>query len=208
MLRTAALSWRRFRESRPTLAQIIVFSAVNVGMTVLQLVLMPVLKLIFGMTPLVDQGFQAVDIGGYLLFDYPAGALPEGGGGLAYFLAVQATLAVAQIVNFFAQRSITFTSTSDPWRAAAWYTVAYVVISIGAAALQGLYKAPIYELFISGLGMGATGEALADGVTMLINALISCVVYFPILKIIFRDEKEENGDAAVEQPVEEKVLVG
>lgn len=178
--------WALFAATRQTLAQLIVFAVLNVGMTVLQLVLMPVMKALFGMTSLVDVGFQALPIGSdYYIFDYAAGPLPDGGGGLAYFLAVQLTLAIAQVLNFFAQRNITFKSNSNPWVAAAWYTLAYVVISFGAAALQGLYKAPVYDLFISVWGLGATGEAIADMVTMLINALISCAVYFPIFKIIF-----------------------
>jgi len=178
--------WALFAATRQTLAQLIVFAILNVGMTVLQLVLMPVSKALFGMTALVDTGFQALPIGSdYFVFDYAAGPLPDGGGGLAYFLAVQVTLAVAQVLNFFAQRNITFKSTSNPWIAAGWYTLAYVVISFGAAALQGLYKGPIYDLLITTWGLGTTGEAIADMTTMLINALISCAVYFPVFKIIF-----------------------
>ncbi|MCI2956863.1 hypothetical protein MN032_04085 [Agromyces atrinae] len=188
--------WRAFEHARPTLAQLIVFSLLNIGMTVPQLVLMPVFKMIFGMTSLVDVGFQAMQLGGsvggspFYIFDYAAGALPDGGGGLAYFLAVQITLAIAQVINFFAQRNITFKSNSNPWWAALWYALAYVIITFGAAALQSVYKAPVYELLISTWGWGATGETLADVTTMLINALISCAVFFPIFKIIFRRDPE------------------
>jgi len=198
--------WAAFAAARPTLAQLIVFCVLNVGMTVLQLVLMPVFKALFGMTDLVGTDFQAIPVGAGYVFDYAAGALPDGGGGLAYFLAVQITLAIAQVVNFFAQRSITFKSNSNPWRAAAWYAVAYVVISFGAAALQGLYKTPIYDLLITTWDMGATGETIADVITMLINALISCAVFFPVFKIIFRNEDEGTGDAT--EAREEKVPAG
>lgn len=197
--------WSAFAAARPTLAQLIVFSILNVGMTVLQLVLMPVFKLLFGMTSLVGTDFQAIPVGTGYVFDYAAGALPEGGGGLAYFLSVQVTLAIAQVVNFFAQRTITFKSNSDPWRAAGWYAVAYIVITLGAAALQSLYKAPIYDLFITTWGMGATGETIADVITMLINALISCAVFFPVFKIIFRQEEVPDAQAELaEEPATEK----
>lgn len=186
MHRALARIWRDFAVARPTLAQLVVFCLLNVGMTMLQLVMMPLVRLWLGSTALEDVTFRAVQLGDYFVFDYPAGALPEGGGGLAYFLAVQITLAVAQVVNFFAQRNITFKSNSNPWWAALWYAIAYVVITFGAAALQGLYKTPIYDLFITVWGMGSGGEAIADGVTMLVNALISCAVFFPIFKIIFR----------------------
>lgn len=185
-------AWARFAARRPATAEFIVFTLISQGMTVLQLALMPVLKWVFGQTSLVETSFQVLatttraDGSPYYLFDYAAGALPAGGGGLAYFLAVQLTLLVAQVINFFLQRNVTFKSTSDPWRAAAWYAVAYVIITFLAAWLQGFYKDPIYQWMIG--RWGATGETGADVTTMIINALISFVVFFPILKNIFRKE--------------------
>ena len=194
-----AARWTAFAEAKPTLSQLIVFSALNVGVTGLQLVIMPVFKLLFSGTSLVDVDFRAVPVGEHFVFDYSSGALPDGGGGLAYFLAVQITLLIATVINFFLQRNVTFKSNTNVWRAAAWYTVAYVVLTFGAAALQTLYKTPIYELLMVTWGMGATGEAIADVITMLINALISCAVFFPIFKIIFR--REPVVDDAVEPEV-------
>lgn len=194
--------WSSFAAKRPGLAQFVVFSAINVGMTVLQLVVMPVSKWLFGKTDLVDLDFQWLQTGtdaaggAYFIFDYAAGALPLGGGGLAYFLAVQLTLALAQFINFFLQRNVTFKSNTSPWPAALWYLVAYVAITFGAAALQGLYKVPIYELLITTWGLGASGEAIADVITMLINALISVCVFFPIFKIIFRRTPEDADPLA------------
>ncbi len=185
-MRTPRQRWAMFVQQRPTTAQLVVFVAINTGVTVLQLLLMPVFKAVFGATALVDTGFQALAIGDFFVFDYSPGALPDGGGGLAYFLAVQLTLAIAQVINFFAQRNVTFKSNTNPWWAALWYALAYVIITFGAAALQTLYKTPIYELLITTWGMGAAGEAAADVITMLINALISCAVFFPIFKLIFR----------------------
>ncbi|MGW6020258.1 hypothetical protein ACWFNS_19935, partial [Oerskovia enterophila] len=158
--------------------------------------LMPAFKAVFGMTSLVDTSFQVLAVGSnpdgspFYLFDYAAGGLPEGGGGLAYFLAVQVTLLIAQVINFFAQRNVTFKSNTNIWRAAFWYTVAYVVITFAAAALQGWYKAPVYELLIDTWGMGKTGETVADMVTMMINAVLSFWVFFPIFKVIFKREPE------------------
>lgn len=209
MITRIKASWATFVEKRPAIAQFIVFTVLSTGMTVLQFIMMPVIKWIFGMTSLVDTGFQAFPVGTnfdgstYFLFDYAAGVLPLGGGGLAYFLAVQITLAIAQVINFFAQRNITFKSNSSPWVAAFWYTAAYIVISFGAAALQGLYKAPVYELLISTWGLGASGEAIADVITMLINAIISFWVFFPIFKVIFKREPDlEDGATTAARHVE------
>jgi hypothetical protein len=84
--------WTRFKENHPGVAQFLVFFLVSNGVTVLQLILMPVMKSLFGRTALIDQSFQHwgvgtnVDGSSHYIFDYAAGALPEGGGGLAYFL--------------------------------------------------------------------------------------------------------------------------
>ena len=126
------------------------------------------------------------------MFNYAAGSLSEGGGGgLAYFLAGQIAMAIAQIINFFAQRNVTFKSNSNIWKAAFWYVIAYLIISIGAAALQGLYKEPIYNLLMNTWGMGSAGEVMADFITMIINCAISFWVFFPIFKIIFKNESEK-----------------
>lgn len=189
--------WKNFKEKHPNSAQFIVFFALSNGVTLLQLFLMPVLKGAFLHTSLVDTNFRILQIGrnfdgsDYYVFNYASGSLSSGGGGgLAYFLSVQITLAIAQIINFFAQRTITFKSNSNVWRAAFWYVIAYIIISIGAAAAQGLYKAPIYNLFMNAWSMGSFGETIADFITMIINSSISFWVFFPIFKVIFKNEPE------------------
>jgi len=39
------------------------------------------------------------------------------------------------------------------------------------------------------MGMGGAGERIADGITMVVNCVISFWVFYPILKIIFKEEK-------------------
>ena len=190
------LGWKRFAEKHETIAQFLVFFVVSNGVTVLQMIMMPVLKYFFGMTNLVDTGFQVLhcgSVGGnpYYVFDYAAGSIAGGGGGgLAYFLAVEITMLIAQVINFFLQRKVTFKSSSSLAKAAFWYVIAYVIISIGAAALQGLYKDPIYRFFQN--TMGSAGITVADIVTMVINCAISFWVFFPIFKVIFKEESEEK----------------
>ena len=192
--------WKNFESMHPTVAQFIVFLVLSNGITVLQLVLMPAFKAVFAHTSLVDTAFQFLPVGvshGHtvFLFDYSAGSMSVGGGGgLAYFLAVEITLLIAQVINFFAQRNVTFKSNSSMGKAAFWYAVAYVVITIAAAALQVLYKDPIYAWAIATMGEG--GETAADVITMIINAAISFWVFFPIFKVIFKQEPSQE-DAQV-----------
>jgi hypothetical protein len=188
--------WGRFKEKHPVIGQFIVFFILSNAMTLLQLILMPLIKGIFAGTSLVAIPFQVFHIGSnvdgsaYYIFNYAAGAIASDGtgGGLAYFLAVQITLAIAQVINFFAQRNVTFKSNSSIGRAAFWYVVAYIVITLVAGALQGLYKAPIYHFLMN--VMGAFGETLADVITMIINSAVSFWVFFPIFKVIFKREEK------------------
>ncbi len=160
--------WANFEKQHPGIAQFIIFFVVCNGVTVLQMILMPVFKWVFGYTSLVDMNFQVLQIGHningspYYVFDYAAGTIGSGGGGgLAYFVAVELTMAIAQIINFFTQRKVTFKSDGNVWRAAFWYVIAYIVITIGAAALQELYKAPLYSFMIDLLG-NSTGTTVAN----------------------------------------------
>lgn len=185
--------WKNLKKKHPNIAQFLMFFILSNGVTALQMLMMPVLKRIFEHTLLIDTAFQVlqvsqnIDGSSYFIFNYAAGTIADGGGGgLAYFLAVQITIGVAQIINFFAQRNITFKSNGNIWKSAFWYLVAYIVITFAAAALQGVYKAPIYNLLMNTWGMNATGEAIADVITMIINAAISFWVFFPIFRIIFK----------------------
>lgn len=196
MITTIKNGWKNFSSKHPNISQFLIFFVVSNGVTVLQMLLMPAFKGMLGMTGLAETNFQIWQVGSnfdgspYYVFNYAAGALGDGGGGgLAYFLAVQITMAIAQIINFFLQRNVTFKSSGSVVKAASWYVLAYIIISIGAAALQGLYKAPIYNLFINTWGMGKTGETLADFITIIINCAISFWVFFPIFKIIFKEKK-------------------
>ncbi|MFV0241846.1 MAG: hypothetical protein ACK5H4_17635 [Lacrimispora sphenoides] len=197
MLSGIKAGWKAFAKNHPTRAQFLIFFRVSNGVTVLQMILMPVFRNMLGMTSLVDTNFQIWHVGSnldgtpYYIFNYGAGALSQGGGGgLAYFLAVEITMGIAQVINFFLQRNVTFKANNSAAKAAMWYVIAYIIITIGAAALQGLYKAPVYQLFMNGLNLGGGGETIADVITMLINSAISFWVFFPIFKIIFKSDEK------------------
>lgn len=101
-------------------------------------------------------------------------------------LLISPNMGKNMVINFFTQRKVTFKSEGNVWKAAAWYVLAYVIITIGAAALQGIYKVPVYTFLMNALGAG-TGTVVADVVTMLINCAISFWVFYPIMKWIFKN---------------------
>lgn len=194
---TTLNAWKNFSQKHPNMAQFLIFFVVSNGVTLLQMFLMPFIKYLFGFTSLVDTNFQILQVGhnldgsAFYIFDYAKGAIAAGGGGgLAYFLAVEIALGIAQIINFFLQRNVTFKSNSNIWKAATWYFIAYLIISTGAAALQGVYKVPIYNYFI-GLCGDSVGIVAGDIVTMIVNCAISFWVFFPIFKIIFKEESNQ-----------------
>ena len=191
--------WKNFKEKHPNLSQFIVFFLLSNGVTLLQLIMMPLFRAVFEPTSLLDVNFQLFRMGNnydgspYYIINYAAGPILSNGkgGGLAYFLAVQITLAAAQVINFFAQRNITFKHKGNPWYAAMWYAIAYLAITFIAAAAQGFYKASIYSILMA--WWGSFGESFADVITMIINAAISFWVFFPIFRIIFRNKKEKKA---------------
>ncbi|MBB2975198.1 putative flippase GtrA [Microbacterium endophyticum] len=198
--------WVDFATRRPEISRFLVFFVLSNGVTALQLAMLPIFRWLFDtFTNLVNVNFQTLPVGTnfdgsqYYIFDYAAGALPQGGGGLAYFLAVQITLLIAQVINFFLQRNITFKSNTSAWIAAGWYALAYVAITFIAAAAQGFYKAPIYDLLMNTWGWGSTGEVVADLITGVINAAISFWVFYPIFRVIFRQKKTEPEVGSVSE---------
>lgn len=186
--------WLKFCEEHPTSAQFITFFVLSNMMTILQFVMMALFKWLFGMTHLAEINFQFGQVGQnfdgsiYYIFNYASGAINKGGGGgFAYFLAVEVSMGIAQIINFFAQRHVTFKAKGSVLKAATWYFIAYLFITISAAALQGFYKAPVYHFFMESMNLGATGETVADFTTMVINSAISFWIFFPIFKVIFKE---------------------
>lgn len=197
-----ANTWRKFKKNHPNIAQFLVFFMLSNGITILQILLMAVLRPILSNTGLIDISFQWIRIGvdetgsKYFAFNYPAGTASNAGG-LAYFLSYTITIALAQILNFFAQRKITFKSNTNPWYAAMWYAIAFIAIIFVAAIAQGFYRAPIYDLMTTIFGNDA-GFAVADVITMIINAAISFWVFFPIFKLIFRRKEDVQIDSILE----------
>ena len=98
-------------------------------------------------------------------------------GGLAYFLAMFMTLVIAQIINFVMQRNIAFKSKSNVLKAAFWYALATIIITVGNSALYGFYQPWLFSRM---------GETLGGIIAAFFQALISFWVFYPILRTIFK----------------------
>ena len=183
--------WNKFKTKHPEISTFIVFFISSNIVTIIQMVLQIILSNILESTNLVNINFQYLPVPGatnfvtgeqYYIFDFKAGEA----GGLAFFLATYITIGIAQVINFFLQRNVTFKSKTNPWIAALWYLIAFVAITLISSALLGLYKKPIFDLF------GSSLEWLANIVVVLINCGISFWVFYPIFKIIFPKDKKET----------------
>ena len=183
--------WNKFKTKHPEIATFLVFFLSSNAVTIIQMILQIALSAILLSTALVNINFQYLAVPGatnfvtggqYYIFDFQAGVE---GGGLAFFLATYITIAIAQVINFFLQRNITFQSKSNPWIAAFWYLIAFVAITLISSALLGLYKKPIFDFF------GSSFEWLANIIVVIINCAISFWVFYPIFKVIFPKEKKE-----------------
>lgn len=101
-IRLEKSKWRKFCDKYPQISEFLVFFIISNGVTVLQMILMPLIKYLFSFTDLINTAFQVLPIGQnldssrYYVFDYAAGSISQGGGGgMAYFLAVEITLFAA-----------------------------------------------------------------------------------------------------------------
>ena len=82
-IRLEKSKWRKFCDKYPQISEFLVFFIISNGVTVLQMILMPLIG-------------QNLDGSRYYVFDYAAGSISQGGGGgMAYFLAVEITLFAA-----------------------------------------------------------------------------------------------------------------
>lgn len=200
-----AKALRSYRLKYPGRTQLLLFFLLSNSVTLFQVLVMPLSRWLLGQTSLLNMDFQFGSMGHnpggtpYFIFDYPGGSLAAGGGGgLAYFLAVQITMGLAQVLNFFLHRRYTFQSNGKVGRAAAWFFLGYVLTTLGAAALQGIYKLPLYQLLVHSWGWGGTGEKVADGLVMIINSGVSFWVFFVILKLVFQQKKAGEPVESVE----------
>lgn len=100
-------------------------------------------------------------------------------GGVAYFLSTFIPLILSQIVSFFMQRNVTFKSKGNIAWQAMWYFLAFLVITVGANALYGIYQPWLYSTL---------GDAVGGLIAAFLQCCIAFWVFFPIMKLIFPEK--------------------
>lgn len=122
----------------------------------------------------------------FLIFDYTS----AGSNGLGGFLTFLIAEVVAQVVNFFVQKTWVFKSDAAFSTAAPRFAVLAVVIVVVNLVLPGYVTS-----FCKGFGMN---DGLASTVASVVNTLLAVVVSYPLLKFWVMPDapKEEASDAA------------
>lgn len=149
-------------------------------------------------TTVTVAGAAVTGLNPYYVFNFTAGAVNTlvpmtlngitgdylAHGGAAYFLATFIPLILSQVVSFFMQRKVTFKSDGNMAWQAMWYFAAFLVITVGANALYGIYQPWLYSTI---------GEGLGGLVAAFLQCCIAFWVFFPIMKIIFPEKKGAKG---------------
>ena len=191
--------WEGFQEKHPALAkwlyQIFYFVVFSMGVTVLQYLVFTFLPIALGegmaakefMWPQIPMKIMGVEFTwsllGYNVLRDSAGAVIIGGG-LGYFISYELGSFLAQCINFPLQRNITFKSHGNPWYQAAWYFVAWVVISLICNGFNNLWM-PIASAYLS--------PAVYNVLVTMITGGVSMVIFFFVFKIIFPEQKDSKA---------------
>lgn len=123
----------------------------------------------------------------FLIFDYTS----SGSNGLGGFLTFLVAEVVAQVVNFFVQKTWVFKSDAAFGTAAPRFAVLAVVIVVVNLVLPG----HVTNLC---MGWGLSAE-LAATVASVVNTLLAVIVSYPLLKFWVMPEGSNESDAATSE---------
>ena len=183
--------WRSFEKRHGKLAkwlyQISFFLVFSMGVTVFQYLVFTCLPGVLGiglagtefMWPQVPVKILGVEfvwsLLGYNVLRDASGAVLIGGG-LGYFISYEAGSFLAQCINFPLQRNITFKSHGNVFYQAAWYFIAWIVISLICNGLNNLWM-PVAAAYVA--------PAVYNILVTLITGGVSMIIFFFVFKIIF-----------------------
>lgn len=183
--------WETFEKKNPKLSklvyQIFYFVVFSMGVTIFQYLVFTFMPAILGkglagtefMWPQVSMEIFGVKFNwslmGYNVLRDSAGAVVIGGG-LGYFISYELGSFLAQCINFPLQRNITFKSKGNPVVQAAWYFIAWIVISFVCNGFNNLWM-PIAAAYVP--------LAVYNLLVTFVTGGVSMIIFFFVFKIIF-----------------------
>lgn len=189
--------WEKFKKKYPKMAkwiyQVFYFFIFSIGVTVFQYVVFTFMPGMLGyelagtefMWPKKEMYIFGVDFTwsllGYNVLRDSSGMVVIGGG-LGYFISYETGSFLAQCINFPLQRNITFKSHGNPVYQAAWYFIAWVIISLICNAFNNLWM-PIAAVYIP--------PSIYNILVAFITGGVSMIIFFFVFKIIFPEKEDE-----------------
>lgn len=190
--------WTEFEKKYPKLSkwiyQIFYFFVFSMGVTVFQYLVFTFLPGILGiglagtefMWPQIQMNLFGVEFTwsllGYNVLRDASGAVIIGGG-LGYFISYEVGSFLAQCINFPLQRNITFKSHGNPVYQAAWYFIAWIVISLICNGFNNLWM-PIAAAYVA--------PAIYNILVTFITGGVSMIIFFFVFKIIFPEGEAQE----------------
>ena len=156
-----------------TVWQFAKFIVVSLLAMIVQFATLNILLIVPAIKALESQSFQ------WFVFHYDTEA-----GGLKYFIAFNVANILAQIVAFFVNRKKTFGGTNS---IPITLTI-YLVFTLGLICFSA-WLSPALTVYLVGRGIG---EQLAGNIATMACSAIQFFVYFPVNKLLMRNNKEQG----------------
>ena len=167
---------KKWIEAHPNIWQFILFNVLSNISTITRFILTWIGTAVFVTALGMTSPFR------FLIFNYTS-THSNGLGGFVTFLIAEV---LAQVVNFFVQKTWVFKSNSDFSKAAPKYAVLAIVIVVVNLILPGY----VTEICTGSFGLN---QGIASTIASAVNTLLAVVVSFPLLKFwIMPEENEEK----------------
>ena len=127
----------------------------------------------------------------FLIFDYSSADSNGLGGFITYLIAE----VLAQVVNYFVQKTWVFKSSTN-WKDSAWK---YAVLAVVIVVVNLVLPAYVVAFCKGTLGLG---DALSSTISSVVNTLLAVVISFPALKFWIMPPDNPNTEAESEAKAE------
>ena len=188
MMDRLKMMWKAFADKNPKAAEWVreggLFFLVSNLITIIRGILIEILESVFAPLGSAAIGFPRITLN-MLGVEFPwyiFGASEEQGG-VAYFAALMSSMWLCELINFFMQRKWVFRSKGKILRQAAWYFLAFCIVTCVVNAVSNLWDG-LASHFLPSIICSLGTTFLTGGVAM--------VVFFFANKVIFKEGSSER----------------